>query len=74
MLPFWPGVDQWPPPRWVWIAAAILTVLVPVVIFLFGVVGMVAYAVLVVVCLIRGANNRLKNLGAEEFWESRPKD
>jgi hypothetical protein len=74
MPPYWPGVDGWPPPRWVWIAAAILTVVVPVVILVFGLVGVVAYAILLVVCLVLGQNARLKKIGAEEFWESRPKD
>jgi hypothetical protein len=74
MLPFWPGVDGWPPPLWVWIAAAILTVVVPLVIVVFGTVGVVIYVVFLVGALIRGANMRLKRMGAEEFWESRPKD
>ncbi len=57
-----------------WIAAAVLTVVTPLVIWAFGVVGVVAYAALLVFCLVRGANQRLKRMGAEEFWESRPKD
>jgi hypothetical protein len=55
----------------VWIAAAVLTILVPLVRYLFGPIGIAAYIGLVVVCLILGANNRPKNLdGAEEFRES----
>jgi hypothetical protein len=37
-------------------------------------VAVAAYVVVVVVCLVKGANARLKRIGAEEFWESRPKD
>jgi hypothetical protein len=66
-------VDGWPPPGWVWIAAAILTVVVPLMILAFGAVGGVIVAVFVVVCLVIGQNTRPKKIGAEEFWESRPK-
>ncbi|HEY2479503.1 MAG TPA: hypothetical protein VGI17_12335 [Solirubrobacterales bacterium] len=51
-----------------------LTVVVPLVILAFGTVGVVAYIVFLVVCLVLGQNARLKKIGAEEFWESRPKD
>jgi hypothetical protein len=77
---FWPGVDKWPPPLWVWIAAAVVTVLVPGAFALCDFLGIsliapgVVYGILLVVCLYKGANARLRNLGAEEFWESRPKD
>jgi hypothetical protein len=71
---YWPGVDGWPPSPWVWIAAAILTIVVPLAILAFGTVAIVAYVIFLVVCLVIGANARLKKLGAEEFWESRPKD
>jgi hypothetical protein len=54
--------------------AAILTVVVPLTILAFGAVGAVAYVVFLVICLVLGANARLKRVGAEEFWESRPKD
>jgi hypothetical protein len=71
---YWPGVDRWPPPPWVWLAALFLTFAVPAIIYLLGAVGGVIVGVFVVVCLILGANARLKRMGAEEFWESRPKD
>jgi hypothetical protein len=74
VLPYWPGTDGWPPPLWVWIAAAVLTVVTPLVIWAFGAVAVAVYVVVVVVCLVIGANSRLKKIGAEEFWESRPKD
>jgi hypothetical protein len=54
--------------------AAIVTVIaIPLVIFR-GVVGACIYAVFLVVCLIRASNQRLKNIGAEDFWNTRPKD
>lgn len=77
---YWPGVDRWPPPLWVWIAAAVLTVLVPAVFGLCDLLGVplvipgVIFGIFVVICLVRGANARLRNLGAEEFWDSRPRD
>jgi hypothetical protein len=73
-MSFWPGVDKWPPPRWVWIAAAIITVVaIPLVAF-GGIVGGVIYGAFLIVCLVLGANQRLKNMDAEAFWNSRPKD
>lgn len=71
---FWPGVDKWPPPKWVWIAAAIMTFVLAPLLFLIGTVGIAIYGAVVVVCLILGANARLKNIGAEDLWRSRPKD
>lgn len=71
---YWPGVDRWPPPLWVWIAAAILTIVVPLIVVVFGAVGVAAVTVFVVICGVLGANARLKRMGAEEFGESRPKD
>lgn len=71
---YWPGVDRWPPPLWVWVAALILTFAVPLILILTGAVGAVIVGIFVVVCLVIGANGRLKRMGAEEFWESRPKD
>ncbi len=77
---YWPGVDRWPPPLWVWIAAAVLTVLVPAVFGLCDLLGVplaipgVIFGMFVVICLVRGANARLRNLGAEDFWDSRPRD
>jgi hypothetical protein len=48
-------------------------VVLPIVILL-GPVGQVVYGAIVAVCLLLGANARLRNIGAEEFWKSRPKD
>jgi O-antigen ligase len=73
-MSFWPGVDKWPPPRWVWISAAVVAVVALSLIFLFGTVGWILYVVVLVVFLVLGANQRLRNMGAEEFWNSRPKD
>jgi hypothetical protein len=73
-MSFWPGVDKWPPPRWVWLAAAIMTFVVFPIASLFGASGAIVYGVIVAICLVLGANARLRNIGAEEFWESRPKD
>jgi hypothetical protein len=73
-MSFWPGVDGWPPPRRAWIAAATVTaVAIPLIAF-GGAVGGAIYAVFLVICLVAGANQRLKNLDAEAFWNSRPKD
>lgn len=74
MPPFWPGVDRWPPPKWVWIAAAVMTFVVGPVAILLGSVGRIALAAIAVVVLILGTNARLRNLGAEEFQKSRPED
>jgi hypothetical protein len=71
---YWPGVDGWPPPPWVWLAAAVMTVVTPLAFWLLGAVGIAIYIVIVGVCLFIDANARLKRLGAQEFWESRPKD
>ena len=73
-MSFWPGVDRWPPPRWVWIAAAIITVIaIPLVAF-GGLVGVLIYVAFLIVCLVLGANQRLRNMDAEAFWDTRPKD
>lgn len=74
MLPYWPRTDKWPPPPWVWIAALAITIIAPLLVLLAGTVGVVIYVVFLVVCLVLGANQRLKNMGAEDFWNSRPKD
>jgi len=54
--------------------AAILTVAAPLIVVAFGGIGGAVVIVFVVVCGVLGANARLKRMGAEEFWESRPKD
>lgn len=71
---FWPGVDKWPPPRWVWIAAAVMAFVVTPILILIGGVGTIIYLVIVLVVAIVGANARLRNVDAEAFWKSRPKD
>jgi len=73
-MPFWPGVDKWPPPKWVWIAATVMTFVVAPILILLGAAGLIVYGIIIVVCVVLGANARLKNIGAEEFWKSRPKD
>jgi hypothetical protein len=57
-----------------WIAAAVMTFVVLPIVILLGTVSMVVYIAIAAICLVLGANARLKNIGAEKFWESRPKD
>jgi hypothetical protein len=71
---YWPKVDQWPPSREVAIAAAILTYVVCPIALLLGAVGKIIIGAIVFIFLILGANARLKRMGAEEFWQSRPDD
>lgn len=71
---FWPGLDQWPPSKRVWIAALVLTCLVTPALMLIGTVGHIILGAMVAVCLVVGANARLKRLDAEEFWRSGPDD
>jgi len=73
-MSFWPGVDKWPPPRWVWIVAAVMAFVVTPILALLGTPGTIVLGVVAVICVILGANARLKNIGAEEFWKSRPDD
>ncbi len=73
-MSFWPGVDKWPPPRWVWIYAAVVTAIAAPILIFGGVIGAAIYAIFLIVCLVRGANQRLRNMNAEEFWDSKPKD
>jgi hypothetical protein len=51
-----------------------MTFVVAPILILLGTVGAITYGVIVAVFLLLGANARLKNIGAEEFWKSRPKD
>ncbi len=57
-----------------------LTVLVPAIFGLCDLLGVplaipgVIYGIFVVICLVKGANARLRNMDAEEFWDSRPRD
>jgi hypothetical protein len=71
---YWPGTDKWPPPRWVWGAALAITIVAFGLVLIAGAVGAVIYVVFLVICLVLGANQRLKNIGAQDFWNSRPKD
>jgi hypothetical protein len=73
-MSFWPGVDKWPPPRWVWIAALVMTFVVAPIMILLGTAGKIVYGAIIVIALVLGANARLRNVNAEEFWESRPDD
>jgi hypothetical protein len=69
---FWPKLDRWPPSKKVWIAAAILAFVVTPAAMLIGTVGHVILGAIVVVCLVLGANARLKRLDAEGFSRSGP--
>lgn len=71
---FWPGVDKWPPPAWVWVGAAVMAFVVTPILILIGDAGKILFGIIVVLFLALGARSRLRNLGAEEFWKSRPKD
>lgn len=71
---FWPGVDKWPPPAWVWVGAAVMTFVVTPISILTGVFGKILLGIIVVCFLALGAKSRLKNMDAERFWGSRPKD
>jgi len=51
-----------------------MTFVVAPILILLGAAGPVVYGIIVVVCVVLGANARFKNIGAEEFWKSRPKD
>jgi hypothetical protein len=56
------------------VAAALMTAAGILLVALTGTVGVIICVAFLVVCLIVGANQRLKNMGAEDFWNSRPKD
>lgn len=71
---YWPKVDQWPPSRGVVIAAAVFAFVVCPIVFLLGTVGKIIIGLIVFYFLVVGANARLKRMGAEEFWRSRPDD
>lgn len=73
---YWPGLDKWPPPKEVWIAAAVMAFVVTPALILLGVVGQIIYAVILVSCVAIAVRARLKKLNgrAEEFWRSGPED
>lgn len=73
---FWPGLDQWPPSKEVWVAAAVLAFVVTPILMLIGVVGQIILGIVIVACIAWSVNARLKymNQRAEEFWESGPDD
>jgi len=71
---FWPGVDKWPPPAWVWVGVALMAFVVTPTLILLGSFGEILLGIIIVCFLALGAKSRLKNMHAEEFWDSRPKD
>ncbi|HST69906.1 MAG TPA: hypothetical protein VLI94_09635 [Solirubrobacterales bacterium] len=73
---FWPGVDRWPPPKEVWIAAAVLAFVVTPILLLIGIVGQVVLGAVLFVSIAFGLHLRLKqwNVRAEEFRRSGPDD
>lgn len=73
---FWPGLDQWPPPKRVWIAAAIVAFVVTPLLLLIGIVGQVIIGIVVVVGIVLSVRLRLRQMNehAEEFWRSGPDD
>lgn len=68
------GADKWPPPAWVWAVAALVSFVVTPILILIGGLGKVLLGLIVVCFLALGARARVRTLGAEEFWKSRPKD
>jgi Na+/melibiose symporter-like transporter len=73
---FWPGLDKWPPPKEVWIAAAVLAFLVTPLLLLIGIAGQIILGVVIVSCIALSLRIRVKqmNVRAEEFWRSGPED
>lgn len=73
---YWPGLDKWPPPRKVWIAATVMAFVITPLLMLIGIGGQVILGVLVVGGIALSVRLRLKqmNVRAEEFWRSGPKD
>jgi membrane protein implicated in regulation of membrane protease activity len=70
MLP-WPYRGTWPPPRWVWIAAAVMTA-VTIPLMLLGTVGQFIVAIIVLVVLVLIARARLNEGEFRRMRESRP--
>ncbi len=75
-MSFWPGLDQWPPPRRVWIAAAVLAFVITPLLMLTGIVGQIIIGIAVIfgIALSLWARLRQMNERAEEFWRSGPED
>lgn len=73
---FWPGLDKWPPPKEVLIAAAVMAFVVTPLLILIGTVGQILYGVILVSCIALGLRARLRRLNGrtEEFWHSGPED
>jgi hypothetical protein len=73
---FWPGLDQWPPPKEVWIAAAVLAFVITPILLLIGIVGQIILGVVIFLCIGLSWRLRLKQMNgrAEEFWRSGPDD
>lgn len=73
---FWPGLDQWPPPKEAWIAAAVLAFVVTPLLLLIGIVGQIILGIVVVLCIALSVRARVRqtNAQAEEFWRSGPED
>jgi Na+/melibiose symporter-like transporter len=73
---FWPGLDQWPPPKEVWIAAAVLAFVITPILLLIGIVGQIILGIVVFLCIGLSLRLRLKqmNVRADEFHRSGPDD
>jgi hypothetical protein len=73
---FWPGVDKWPPPKEVVIAAVVMTFVAFPIALLLGVVGQVIFGAIVVAAIVLGMHARLKhmNVRAEELKRAGPDD
>ncbi|HET9197810.1 MAG TPA: hypothetical protein VFN92_06095 [Solirubrobacterales bacterium] len=75
-MSFWPGLDRWPPPKEVWIAAAVMTFVVTPLLILLGVAGQIILGAIVVACVVMGLRTRLKQVDvrAEELRRAAPED
>lgn len=73
---FWPGLDRWPPPKEVWIAAAVVTFVVTPLLILMGIVGQIIYGAMIVIGVVLSMRLRLKQMNGrtQEFWRSGPDD
>jgi hypothetical protein len=74
-MSFWPG-DRWPPPKEVWIAAALMAFVVTPLLILLGVAGQIIFGVILVFCIGLGVRNRTRQIDvlAEELRRSGPED
>jgi phosphatidylserine synthase len=73
---FWPGLDRWPHPKEVWIAAAALAFVVTPILLLIGIVGQIILGIVILVCIVLSLRLRLKHfeMRGEEFRRSDPDD